>query len=617
MEKRPFAELGLSPESLKAVAKMGFEEASPIQTAVIPTILSGRDVVGQSSTGSGKTAAFALPAIERVDPAIRAVQVLILCPTRELAVQVAEETGKLAIFKPRVMGVPIYGGQSYDRQYRALAAGAQVVIGTPGRVMDHMERGTLKLDKLRMVILDETDRMLDMGFRDDIEKILKSVPEKRQLLFFSATIPRAIQDLISRYSKDPAWIKIESVAQNAPQVEQVYFEVDRRSKIEALTRLIDVYDFRYGIIFCSTKIMVDELDEHLHARGYSTDRLHGDITQAQRDRVMDKFRRRGFEFLVATDVAARGLDVDDLEVVFNFDLPNDAEDYTHRIGRTGRAGRKGRAFTFVSGQEIYKLQSMVRWAKLDIRRERIPSLDEVDEARANVFFEKIRTTLDAKQFTPHDRMIDRLLDQGYASTDICSALIHLLQGAPGAAAPAKKKAAAVSAPAFPDEDARPKSRYGGPKPHAAIQKSEEKIESAAPVTPKWVAAKTAAPAAAPVPEENAAEAGDDDAGPRRSKYERAARTGREPGKTTVFLNVGRKHLVTPADIVGKIAGVTRLPATVVGAIDIHQRHVLVDVDAEHAALIVKKLAGIRLKGEALAPAIAGAESTKLQPPSAN
>ena len=624
MEKRPFAELGLSPESLKAVAKLGFEEASPIQTAVIPTILAGRDVVGQSATGSGKTAAFALPAIECVDPHVRAVQVLILCPTRELAVQVAEETGKLALFKRGVMGVPIYGGQSYDRQYRALAAGAQVVIGTPGRVMDHMERGTLKLDQLKLVVLDETDRMLDMGFRDDIEHILKAVPAKRQLLFFSATIPRAIQDLIGRYSRDPAWIKIESVAQNAPQVEQVYFEVDRRSKIEALTRLIDVYDFRYGLIFCSTKIMVDELDEHLHARGYSTDRLHGDLNQAQRDRVMDKFHRRGFEFLVATDVAARGLDVDDLEVVFNFDLPNDAEDYTHRIGRTGRAGRKGRAFTFVSGQEIYKLQSMVRWAKLDIRRERIPSLDEVDEARANVFFEKIRATLEAKLFTPHDRMIDRLLDQGYASTDICSALIHLLQGAPGAATPAAaKKKVPATAPAFPDEDARPKARYGGPKPHAAILKSENKAGRALPnapgTAPDWVAAKKQkverVTPGAPTPKASWAQAaplaktdGDDDSPPRRSKYERAARTGREPGKATLILNVGRKHLVTPADIVGKIAGVTRLPADIVGAIDIHQRHVLVDVDQEHAALIVKKLAGIRLKGEALAPALAGAET---------
>jgi ATP-dependent RNA helicase DeaD len=589
MEKRPFNELGLSDDILKAVGKMGFEEAAPIQTAVIPTIMQGRDVVGQSSTGSGKTVAFAIPAIERVDPKLRAVQVLVLCPTRELAVQVAEETGKIALFKKGVMGVPIYGGQSYERQFRALAAGAQVVIGTPGRIMDHMERGTLKLDQLKLVVLDETDRMLDMGFRDDIEHILKAVPATRQLLFFSATIPRAIQDLISRYSKDPAWIKIESVAQNAPQVEQVYFEVDRRSKIEALTRLIDVHDFRYGIIFCSTKIMVDDLDAHLHSRGYLTDRLHGDITQAQRERVMDKFHRRGFEFLVATDVAARGLDVDDLEVVINFDLPNDAEDYTHRIGRTGRAGKTGRAITFVSGQEIYKLQSMVRWAKLNIRRGTIPSLDEVEEARTNVFFEKIRVTLDAKQFKPHNRMIDRLLDQGYASTDICSALIDLLQGSGGGTGgPPAKGAEAKPAAGWAKPVKAPK-----PAPAWAEKKLQAKAEQEVPTPAAW---GQAAPPAASGPEAEPST--------RKSKFERAVRTGRETGMVTLFFNVGRKQLVTPADVVGKIAGVTRLPADVVGAIDIHQRHLLVDVKEEHAALIGKKLTGIRLKGQLLAPALA-------------
>ncbi len=623
MEKRPFAELGLSPELLKAVHKMGFEEAAPIQTAVIPAILEGRDVVGQSSTGSGKTAAFAIPAIEKVDPQIRKVQVLILCPTRELAVQVAEEAAKLSLFKRGVQAVPIYGGQSYERQFRALAAGAQVVIGTPGRVMDHMDRGTLKLDALKLVVLDEADRMLDMGFRDDIEHILKSVPDQRQLLFFSATMPRIIQDLIKRYTRDPAWIKIESVAQNAPQVEQVYFEVDRRSKIEALTRLVDVHDFRYGIIFCSTKIMVDELDEHLHARGYATDRLHGDLSQMQRDRVMDKFRRRAFEFLVATDVAARGLDVDDLEVVFNFDLPNDAEDYTHRIGRTGRAGKKGRAFTFVSGREIYKLQNMVHFAKLKIRRETIPSLDQVEEARANVFFEKLRAILETKEFVVNDRMIDRLLEQGYTSTDICSALIHMLQSAPasGAAPAAAKK---LPPPVQETEMDRPKPRYGGPRPHAAQKapsfakpssvarpmedKTEGRPSAAVPSAPtKAVAAKESVRPEKPSAERDNFDGDPDESTARRSKYERAPRTGREPGMTTVFLNVGRKHLVTPADIVGKIAGVTRLPADVVGAIDIHQRHVLVDVAEEHAALIVKKLAGIQMKGESLVPAMAGKE----------
>ncbi|NDC75867.1 DEAD/DEAH box helicase, partial [bacterium] len=293
MEKRPFAELGLSPEVLKAVDKMGFEEASPIQTAVIPLLLEGRDVVGQSATGSGKTAAFGIPVVECVDASIKKVQALILCPTRELAVQVAEEIAKLAFFKKGVREVPIYGGQSYERQFRALDAGAQIVIGTPGRVMDHMERGTLKLDAIKLVVLDEADRMLDMGFRDDIERILAGTPAAgRQSLFFSATMPPPIKQLIQRYTNNPAWVKIEALAQNAPKVDQVYFEVDRRSKVEALTRLIDLHDFRYGIVFCATKIMVDELAEILASRGYAVDRLHGDITQGQRTKVMEKFKRR-------------------------------------------------------------------------------------------------------------------------------------------------------------------------------------------------------------------------------------------------------------------------------------------------------------------------------------
>ncbi len=575
MEKRPFSELGLSPEIVKAVDKMGFEEASPIQTAVIPHALAGRDVVGQSATGSGKTAAFAIPAIEKVDTQLKQVQVLVLCPTRELAVQVAEECGKLGSFKKGLMEVPIYGGQSYERQFRALAAGAQVVIGTPGRVMDHMERGTLRLDGLKVVVLDEADRMLDMGFRDDIERILSAVPEQRQCLFFSATMPRGIQELIKRYTRDPAWVKIEAHAQNAPKVEQIYFEVDRRSKIEVLTRLIDLHDFRFGIIFCSTKIMVDELDEHLHARGYSVDRLHGDITQAQRTRVMDKFRRRGFEFLIATDVAARGLDVDDLEVVFNFDLPNDAEDYTHRIGRTGRAGKTGMAFTFVSGREIYKLQGMMHYARLKIRRERVPSLDEVEEAKGHVFFEKLRATLEEKKFKSHDQMVDRLLEMGYTSTDIASALIHLMQGA--TEEPAKKTAkvraeqiAANEAPVGRGAESKPARRDAGSPSKAETFKD-------APAGDKFAAQKRT--------------------------YERKPRTGREPGFTVVSFNVGRQQLVTPADLVGKIAGVTRLPASAVGAIDIHEDHTHVDVASEHVELVVSKLAGIRIKNQSLKPAI--------------
>lgn len=631
MEKRKFAELGLSPEVLKAVDKMGFEEASPIQTAVIPLLLAGKDVVGQSATGSGKTAAFGVPAVEKVDAKKKVVQVLILCPTRELAVQVAEEIAKLAFFKTGVREVPIFGGQSYDRQFRALEAGAQIVIGTPGRIMDHMERGTLRLDNLKMVILDECDRMLDMGFRDDIEKILSETPSTRQSLFFSATMPPAIQAMISRFLPNPEWVRIAAQAQNAPKVDQVYFEVDRRYKIDVLTRLIDLHDFRYGIIFCSTKVMVDELDEHLHARGYQTDRLHGDITQAQRTRVMEKFKRRGFEFLVATDVAARGLDVDDLEVVFNFDLPNDAEDYTHRVGRTGRAGREGKAFTFVAGRELYGLQNMIRYGKLKIRRENVPSLDQVEEARENVFFEKVRGVLEAGKYVKQDRFIDRLMEQGYSSTDVVSALLHIMHGGgdkPEPAAPAAKAKIQPGVERTPRPVAEPKPAAHTPAPAyvsaapspvpAAFAKVANKPKVAAPAVPAAPVpqAERPAPVAAEVPvaaspvdpveKERALFENEEPAPirPTKQKFQRAARTGREPNMTTLFLNVGRKQLITPADIVGKVAGVTRLPANVVGAMDIHQRHTLVDVATEHVPLIVQKLKGIRVKNVALEPAVA-------------
>ncbi|MEJ6603792.1 MAG: DEAD/DEAH box helicase [Opitutaceae bacterium] len=567
MEKRPFSELGLSAEVLKAVDKLGFEEASPIQTAVIPPLLEGRDVVGQSATGSGKTAAFAIPAIELVDPKLKRVQVLILCPTRELAMQVAEDVNKLAAFKRGVMEVPIYGGQPYDRQIRALRAGAQIVIGTPGRVMDHMERGTMRLDDLKMVILDECDRMLDMGFRDDIDTVMSGTPAGRQSLFFSATLPPAIRTLIKRYTNNPAEIKIQALAQNAPQVEQMYFEVQRRAKVEALTRLIDRFDFRHGIVFCSTKIMVDELDELLHARGYATDRLHGDITQAQRTRVTEKFKRKGFEFLIATDVAARGLDVHDLEVVFNFDLPNDAEDYTHRIGRTGRAGKSGKAFTFVSNREIYKLQSMIRYGKLKIQRGQIPSIDEIEEAKENKFFEKLRTTLESGEFVKQERMIDRLLEQGHASTDIVSALIHMMHSGP--VEPAK----APPPPPKPKPEPRSYREDRGPR--------EDRGR--------------------PGPSQ-----GHDDRGPPGDRHEkpqqdRPGRTGREDGFVTIFFNIGRKQMITPSDLVGKIAGVTRQPGSIVGAIDLKQRHSLVDVSAKHADDVLQKMAGVRVKGVTLQP----------------
>ncbi len=425
MTKKKFSELGLSDALLRAVSQMGFEEASPIQALSIPPLLQGEDVVGLSQTGSGKTAAFAIPAIERAQASMRSPQVLILCPTRELAVQVAEETAKLAAFKEGIRELPIYGGQSYERQLRGLKEGAQIVIGTPGRVMDHLERGTLRLDYITMVVLDEADRMLDMGFLDDIRSILSAMPKERQTVLFSATLPVPIQKLVDSFTRNPVRIKIEGQAMTVPAIEQIWYEVDRRSKLDVLCRLIDMQDIKYGIIFCATRSMVDELAEHLAARGYPADKLHGDMSQGMRERVLTRFRNRTVEFLVATDVAARGLDVKDIEVVFNYDLPNDGEDYVHRIGRTGRAGSSGRAITFVAGREIYKLQNMIRFTRSRIRRENVPTLEEVLQRRTDLFMESLRAVLDSGAYPRRDDLMDRLLDQGYAPTDILSALVYL------------------------------------------------------------------------------------------------------------------------------------------------------------------------------------------------
>ena len=437
MTPKLFSELGLSAELLKAIDKLGFEQAAPIQAAAIPVLMTGKDVVGQSMTGSGKTAAFGIPAVEKVDPNQRAVQVLILCPTRELAIQVSEEIHKLAFFKRGINCLPIYGGQSYERQFFGLKQGAQIVIGTPGRVMDHMRRGTLRLDTVKMVILDEADVMLNMGFRDDIETILKDAPKERQTVFFSATMPKPIRDLIEKYSRDPENVKIQQKEMTVPTVEQVYYEVDRRYKMELLTRLIDLYDMKLGIIFCNTKRMVDDLVEHLEAAGYQADRLHGDMTQNMRDRVMNKFRKSGLEFLVATDVAARGIDVDDVEVVFNYDLPYDPEDYVHRIGRTGRAGKSGKAISLVPYRELFQIRNIERFANVRIQRGKIPTENEVAEARENVFSDKLRALLTSGEFPKQDRLIERLAEEGFASNDIASALIHLLQSGEAAKAAPK------------------------------------------------------------------------------------------------------------------------------------------------------------------------------------
>ena len=423
MEHLRFEDMNISNEICRAVLDMGFEEATPIQSQAIPVILEGKDIIGQSQTGTGKTAAFGIPLLERINPEDRRLQALILCPTRELAIQVSEEFRKLLKYKDNIRVLPIYGGQPIDRQIVALRKGTQVVIGTPGRVMDHMRRRTIKAETVQMMVLDEADEMLDMGFREDIETILVKIPEEHQTLLFSATLSPEILDITKRFQKNPEFIKIVRKELTVPNIEQYYFDVKEKTKLDALCRIIDVYDPKLAMVFCNTKKRVDDLVEMLQGRGYFAEGLHGDLKQAQRDKVMQKFRNGTIEILVATDVAARGIDVDDIDVVFNYDVPQDEEYYVHRIGRTGRAGKAGKAFTFCVGKEIYKLRDIMRYTKTKIQQQKLPTLSDVEEMKTNIYLEKIKGIIEEGHLTKYIHLVDRLMEEDYTSIDIAAALL--------------------------------------------------------------------------------------------------------------------------------------------------------------------------------------------------
>ena len=423
MEKRRFEELDLSKEIHRGISDMGFEEMSPIQTQAIPIILEGKDIIGQAQTGTGKTAAFGIPILEIIDPDKKDLQALVLCPTRELSIQVAEEIGRLGKYKRAIKVLPIYGGQPIDRQIRALKKGVQVVVGTPGRVMDHMRRRTLKVDNVKMMILDEADEMFDMGFRDDIEVVMKDLSEDRQTIFFSATMPREIMNFASRYQKEPEIIKVVHKALTVPKVEQAYFELKEHMKTEILSRILDIYDPRLTIVFCNTKRKVDELVTQLQSRGYLADGLHGDLKQSQRDNVMGKFRNNSIDILVATDVAARGLDVDDIDLVINYDFPQDDEYYVHRIGRTARAGREGRAFSFIVGRDRYKLKDIQKYTNTTISRKDLPTLKDIEELSSANALDKIKEEINKEELGKYSKMVDGLIEEGFTSFDIAAALM--------------------------------------------------------------------------------------------------------------------------------------------------------------------------------------------------
>ena len=431
MQTIKFEEMGLSQEIERAVKFMGFEEASPIQTQAIPLMMQGLDIIGQAQTGTGKTAAFGIPLLEKVDPKNKHLQEVVLCPTRELAIQVADEIRNLAKFMHGVKVLPIYGGQDIVKQIRSLKSGTQIVIGTPGRVMDHMRRRTMKMDHIHTVVLDEADEMLNMGFREDIEFILSTVPEDRQTVLFSATMPRPILDLTKMYQKNATMIKIAKKELTVPKIGQYYYEVKPKNKEEVLSRLLDIYSPKLSIVFCNTKKQVDLLVNALLGRGYFAAGLHGDLKQEQRDRVMQGFRTGKTEILVATDVAARGIDVDEVEAVFNYDLPQDEEYYVHRIGRTGRAGREGRAFTFISGKEVYKLKDIQRYCKTKIYAEKVPSLNDVANTKMNNLLDQVEELIANEDLTSVINTIDeRINNSDYTAMDLAAGFLKLCSGYP-------------------------------------------------------------------------------------------------------------------------------------------------------------------------------------------
>ena len=414
---------------LRAVKELGYEMMTPIQEQAIPLFMTGKDMIGQAQTGTGKTAAFGIPILQKIDPENRNLQAVILCPTRELAMQAAEELRKFSKYMHGIKVLPIYGGQDIVRQIKNLKGGAQIIVGTPGRVMDHMRRHTLRMDDVHTVVLDEADEMLNMGFREDIETILQQMPEERQTGLFSATMPGPILELTKTYQKNAVYVKMTPEEVTIPLIKQAYYQVRRQDKEEVLCRLIDYYDPKRALIFCNTKRMVDELTEHLKERGYEAEGLHGDLSQHQRDTVMNLFRSGRAGILIATDVAARGIDVNDVEAVYNYDVPEDIEYYVHRIGRTGRAGKTGRSFTLVVGREAYKIRDIERACRTKIRERKIPSAADITARKAAKILKEAVRVAEQKDISRATEYILEEISLGeHSAVEIAAAFMQMKLG---------------------------------------------------------------------------------------------------------------------------------------------------------------------------------------------
>ncbi|MFN8355355.1 MAG: DEAD/DEAH box helicase [Spirosomataceae bacterium] len=580
MNRLLFSELGLSEFSLQAVTDMGFDTASPIQSEAIPFLLEGRDVIGQAQTGTGKTAAFGIPIVEKVNPESRATQALILCPTRELAVQVSDEIKKLLKYRKGVYVGAIYGGDSIERQIRDLKKGLQIVVGTPGRVIDHLERGTLQLDNLKMMVLDEADEMLDMGFREDIESILDQTPEDRQTVLFSATMSKPILALTTNYQTNPKLVKVVKNEITNDNIEQLYFDVKAKAKMEVMCRLIDFYQLKLILVFSNTKAKVDEIVENLTVRGYAAEGLHGDMRQQARNTVMTKFRSGNTNILVATDVAARGIDVNDVDAVINYDIPLDEEYYVHRIGRTGRAGKSGKAFSLIVGAERYRLRDIMAYTKVKIEKGVIPSFSDIVGVKKARFIEHIESTISEGNLDLFQDVLEALHHAGHATPEIVAALVKLSMG--------------VQQSEFGDENLdgeierqlmrQNRDRDGFGNRNGRNDKFGGRFEK------QGIRG-----------EERGGFRNDK---PRFDQGGKPFKKGREAGMARIMINIGKAERITPSHIVGALAGETGIKGNQIGHIDLQERVTYVDVPQESIQKIISSMHGNFIKGKRVRVAIA-------------
>ncbi|TWI12061.1 DEAD/DEAH box helicase [Aerolutibacter ruishenii] len=600
-----FSDLGLPESLLKALTDVGYETPSPIQAATIPPLLAGRDVLGQAQTGTGKTAAFALPVLAQIEPKQSKPQALVLAPTRELAIQVAEAFQKYAVNMPGFHVLPIYGGQSYYPQLQALKRGVHVVVGTPGRVIDHLDRGTLDLSELRCLVLDEADEMLRMGFIDDVENVLKKTPETRQVALFSATMPAPIKRIAQTYLKDPVEVAIKAKTTTAANIRQRYWSVSGVHKLDAITRIIEAEPFDAMIVFARTKLGTEELAEKLSARGVSAAAINGDVQQAQREKTVQNLKDGKIDVLVATDVAARGLDVERISHVLNYDIPYDTESYVHRIGRTGRAGRKGEAILFVTPRERGMLRAIERATRQPIEPMELPSIETVNEQRVNRFLGKIGEALESSELGLFREMIERYeREKNVPAIEIAAALAKLFQG---------DTPLLLAAPTRPERGAPFErgrdfgDRERGPRPQREFRERDERPAR----EPRTFTEREHAPRHserqftppthhAPV---NAGEAMFDDHGdaapaahrPREHDAPRAPEAGME----TFRIEVGHVHGVKPGNIVGAIANEAELESRYIGRIDIRDDHSLIDLPEGMPREIMEHLKKVRVAGQQL------------------